>query len=125
MNNQERSVGFDWPALLETALDVGMSVDYFWSLTPKETRMEFKARKKKIKREQDQAAWLAWHIAALSRAKRVPSFSKMVPPPKAKRLTPEEQAARQAEHDDMARRMARSSSRRRRVNKKGRKHGRK
>lgn len=33
---------------------------------------------RRLQMEQDRAAWLAWHMAALQRMKRLPKFDKMI-----------------------------------------------
>lgn len=33
----------------------------------------------RLHREQTERAWLAWHVAVLSRAKKLPPFEKMIP----------------------------------------------
>lgn len=60
------------------------------------------ARNREVEREQQQLAWLAWHIAALSRQKRLPSLRRMLHPVRpARRLSEEEARERRAEFADL------------------------
>ncbi len=48
---------------------------------------------------------LAWHVAAFTRAKRLPGLKELLDPGETKRLTPEEQAQRAAEFERLRARM--------------------
>jgi len=61
-------------------------------LTPRAFNAAMIGASRRIRRERDLAAWQAWHIAALSRSKRLPSLEKMLGK-RGKRQTPREQAA--------------------------------
>jgi hypothetical protein len=87
--------------MLREALAIGLSVDAFWSLTPREMRLHFEAAAIRAEREYQRDAWLAWHIAALSRAKRMPTLKKLLQTDKAKPLRGEELDRRQAEHAEL------------------------
>jgi hypothetical protein len=57
---------------------VGLDPDAFWDKTPFEINFILEARWSGEVRRQNQLAWLAWHIAALSRAKRLPKLQTML-----------------------------------------------
>jgi hypothetical protein len=48
-------------------------------LTPREIAARIKGRVGILQREAQERAWLAWHVAALQRAKKLPDFKKFVP----------------------------------------------
>ena len=73
----------------------------FWSLTPRETYAAIEAVSWRLEREHRRDAWLAWHIAALSRAKRLPALKKLLGSDKAKPLEGEELKRRRAEHQEI------------------------
>ena len=91
----------DWQSLLESALKCGVSVAEFWSLTPRETYAVIEASAWQLEREHRRNAWLAWHIAALSRAKRMPPLQRLIAPGKARALEGEELERRRAEHREI------------------------
>jgi len=91
----------DWQSLLESALKCGVGVLEFWSLTPRETYAVIEASSCRLEREHRRDAWLAWHIAALSRAKRLPPLQRLIAPGKAKALKGEELERRRAEHREI------------------------
>lgn len=66
---------FSWDLFLEIALDVGIGVPEFWSLTMKETTMKIKAAVKMRERERKAAIESAWYGAAFSRMKELPKLS--------------------------------------------------
>lgn len=70
-------------------------------LTPRETYAVLRAAAWKAKQRQRQDAWLAWHIAALSRRRRLPRLSQMMKHPEAKALEGEELEQRREERDEM------------------------
>lgn len=73
-----------------------MSLNYdarlFWELTPREISYMIDAANERQKREHNQNAWLAWHVAALTRMepKKFPNLDQLMhrDPPKPK--TPEQ-----------------------------------
>lgn len=75
-------------------MSLSLHPDRFWQLTPRELLREFKAQAISRTRAHNDQAWLAWHIAALSRvqAKDFPRLSslQMKLPGKSKAQTPEE-----------------------------------
>ncbi len=87
--------------LLVQALHAGVSLSVFWDLTPRETVQTIEAVNWRLEQDQRARAWLAWHVAALSRAKRMPLLSRMVNPPAARRLPPDEAEVRRKEFADM------------------------
>ena len=91
----------DWQSLLEQSLKCGIGVAEFWALTPRETYMVLEAANWRLEREHRRDAWLAWHIAALSRAKRLPALQRLISPGKARALKGEELERRRAEHREI------------------------
>ena len=91
----------DWQSLLEQSLKCGIGVAEFWSLTPRETYAVIKAANWRLEREHRRDAWLAWHIAALSRAKRLPTLQRLIAPGKSRALEGEELERRRAEHREI------------------------
>ena len=91
----------DWQSLLEQSLKCGIGVREFWSLTPRETYMVLEAATWRLEREHRRDAWLAWHIAALSRAKRLPPLQRLIAPGKARALQGEELERRRSEHREI------------------------
>ena len=83
----------------------GASVAEFWDMTPRETYSYLTAFQWRQEREQKQALWQAWHVAYLTRAKRMPSLSKLLHPPQARALHGEELARRRQERDEMLQRI--------------------
>lgn len=79
----------------------GAGVTAFWDLTPRETYAYLTACQWRQEREQQQALWHAWHVAYLSRVKRLPSLKRLLNPPQAKVLRGEELEQRRRERDEM------------------------
>ncbi len=77
----------------------------FWRMTPRETSLAFEAATWRYDRERQRAAWMAGHIAALGRAKRLPSLRRLMGMPVAKKLSEDEAAERAHEHAEMVKRM--------------------
>lgn len=73
----------------------------FWSLTPRETHAALRAAAWQMEQRQRQDAWLAWHIVALSRRRRLPRLSQMMTQPEARALEGEELELRREERDEM------------------------
>jgi len=80
-------------------------VEEFWALTPRETARAFEAARWRQEREQQQQAWLAWHVAALMRSKRLPALQRLMPRPRARRLKGKELERRRREHDEIVRKL--------------------
>jgi hypothetical protein len=58
-------------------VEAGCDPARFWTITPAEAAREMKGRAAMQRREHEQFAWLAWHIEALSRMKKLPPLSDM------------------------------------------------
>ena len=67
---------------------MGLDPSRFWHLTPREASTIMKGASKRLIREQNQTAWLAWHIAALERAKKLPKLETLLIKPKRKEDAP-------------------------------------
>lgn len=93
------------------ALAIGLTVEAFLSLTPRETALTFEAAAKRMERERQRDAWLAWHVAALVRAKRFPPLKRVLGLDKARPLEGEELERRRREHQEIVERMTRSRHR--------------
>ena len=96
---------WDWDTLLADALKAGLSVAEFWDLTPKELRLCFEADQWRQTQQVQRDAWLAWHIAALSRTKRLPPLRQMLLPMEAKPLRGAELERRREEHKKIVERL--------------------
>lgn len=79
--------------------DVGILA--FWEMTPRETVQEIEAANWRLEQDQRARAWLAWHTAALSRARKMPPLARVVNPPEARALRPYEAEARRREFAEM------------------------
>jgi hypothetical protein len=83
------------------ALKCGVSVQAFWGMTPRETAAVIEAAAWRFDQEQRGRAWLAWHVAVLSRMKKIPPLQKLLANPKAKALSGEELEKRRQEFGEM------------------------
>jgi len=94
------------------ALRAGLSVEEFWSLTPRETWMTLEARAWRMEHESERTGelirlaqkmlgWLAWHVAALQRSKRLPALQRLIGGGQTKEMTPDEARERQAEFEEL------------------------
>lgn len=83
------------------ALKCGVSVHAFWEMTPRETMAVIRAAAWQLEQEQRGRAWLAWHIAVLSRAKKVPPLQALLSSPNGKRLEGAELEKRRNEFAEM------------------------
>lgn len=102
---QTSSQEWSWPDLLTDALKSGLSVDEFWRMTPRETRLAFDAANWRVERERRNLAWLAWHVAAMIRSRRLPSLRRLIGMPMAQKLVGDEATKRAREHAEMVGRM--------------------
>ena len=59
-------------------MEAGCDPARFWTITPAEAAREMRGRATVRQREQQQLAWLAWHIEALARTKKLPPLKDMV-----------------------------------------------
>jgi hypothetical protein len=96
------------------ALRAGLGVEEFWRLTPRETHAAIEARAWQLEQEGERATelirlakkiagWLAWHTAALQRAKRMPPLQRLIGGGETRKLTPEEAKKRKAEFEELKR----------------------
>jgi len=68
----------------------------FWRLTYRETQAVIDGAANRFRREHDDRAWLAWHIEALHRSKRLPKLKTLMHnarPAKKRQQTVDEQIA--------------------------------
>ena len=91
--------------MLRQALGFGIPVSEFWAMNVPETQMAMQAAEQREERADEDRAWLAWHIAAFTRSKTMPSLNVALGRNKTRMLTPDEATARQAEMQEMAARM--------------------
>ncbi len=82
-----------------------MSVAEFWALTPRELGAVLDAARWRLQREHERDAWLAWHIAALQRVKRLPDLRRFMGRDKARPLRGAELERRRREHEEIVRRL--------------------
>jgi hypothetical protein len=87
--------------LLVEALRAGIPIGEFWDMTPRETVLVIEAAAWRAEQAQRGRAWLAWHVAALSRATRLPPLSRLFRLPGAKRLEGEDLEKRRREFEGM------------------------
>jgi len=77
-------------------VEAGLDPSGFWRLTLREIGVILEGVASRLKREHNDRAWLAWHIEALARQKKLPKLKDLTPaaPKKGKRRqTVEEQIA--------------------------------
>ena len=73
----------------------------FWNSTPAEIYASIEAYTWGLEQQQQQLAWGVWHIAALTRAKKLPPLSALMKPKDAQPLTDDEKAVREQEFREM------------------------
>ena len=83
----------------------------FWDMTTAETLMALQAAAKRAEMEQRRLAWLAWHIAALQRTKRIPDLNRLLRGHKTVQLKGAELERRRREHAELEGRMGRGRNR--------------
>lgn len=83
------------------ALTMGLSVEAFWELTPREYALHVRAENRRRREAQRRSAWLAWHIAALTRVKRMPGLKRFMGTEKARVLKGAELERRRQEHAEL------------------------
>jgi hypothetical protein len=73
-------------------VESGQDPSHFWRLTLREIAVILDGAASRLKREHNDRAWMAWHIAALSRQKKMAALSELTfAPEKVKRqMTPQE-----------------------------------
>lgn len=74
----------------------------FWDLTPRETFMAIAAAVWREKRAREMDVALAWYIASLSRAKRLPPLKQLLKAKPAKALAGPELEQRRQEFEQMS-----------------------
>jgi len=79
----------------------GLSVVEFWALTPAETIATIEAANWRRDQDQRRDLALAWHIAALTRAKRLPTLKQLLGGGETRKLEGEELEMRRNEHAEM------------------------
>lgn len=62
---------------------MGFDPACFWTLTPRELAVHMEGAGARLRHEHNARAWLAWHIEALSRTKRLPKLKDLTIQPKA------------------------------------------
>lgn len=80
-------------------------------MTPRETMHVIEAVRWRLDQEQRARAWLAWHVAALSRTRTLPPLARLIRPAPAKPLTNEQRQVRKREFDEMRDRWLRATGR--------------
>lgn len=70
-------------------------------MTPREVGAAIEAFAWRMEREHRRDAWLAWHVAALSRAKRLPPLRRLLGGGETRALEGEELERRRRERDEM------------------------
>ncbi len=88
-------------------------MEAFWALTPRETFMVLEAAGRRWEREHRRDAWLAWHVAALGRAKKLPPLQRLLGTKPARTLRGAELAKRQREFEELKRSMGAAYGQRR------------
>lgn len=74
-------------------------------MTPVETMAVLDAAAWRMEREQRMQGWLAWHVAALSRAKRLPPLRRLLRVSDGKSLDGEDLEERRSEFKELRERM--------------------
>lgn len=59
-------------------MECGQDPSLFWRLTLREVRVVIDGAVARMKRDRDERAILAWHIAALSRQKKLPKLKDLI-----------------------------------------------
>lgn len=77
----------------------------FWALTPREVYQVVQAAQWRAERAHRRDGWLAWHVAALTRARRLPELQQMFMSREARPLHGEELERRRREHEEMLERL--------------------
>lgn len=80
---------------------VGLGVDEFWSLTPRELKLALEAGAWQAEQARKRAVQQAWLTAALERSKRMPRLKSLLGDDKAQPLRGAELERRKAEHEAM------------------------
>jgi len=59
-------------------IGLGLDPDQFWRKTGREILAICEGKQIQIRREHNESAWAAWHMAALGRAKKFPTLDSMM-----------------------------------------------
>lgn len=59
-------------------MSLGLDPDAFWRATPRYIAMIIDAKASQFRREHNERAWLAYHVALLGRMKRLPDMRKLM-----------------------------------------------
>ena len=70
---------------------LGYDHDSFWDQTAHTLSLTFEAYNIGKMNEHNERAWLAWHVAALQRTKKIPSLQKLTMKPRIRQSKLEEQ----------------------------------
>ena len=66
----------------------GFDPDGFWRLTPKLYQIHMDGARKRLDREAKEMAWAVWHVAALTRTKKMPRLNQFIPAEKSQSAKP-------------------------------------
>ena len=58
-------------------MGAGMDSQLFWHMTLGEIHNVMKGAAARLRRQHDLAAWVAWHVEALARTKKMPKLERM------------------------------------------------
>lgn len=58
--------------------EAGFDPANFWNLTPREIAAHLDGAARRLRREHNNRAWLAWHAAALTRVKQMPKLESLM-----------------------------------------------
>lgn len=67
-----------WVELHLQWVQAGCDPARFWEVTPREAAREMRGMAYRSRIEQDRIAWLAWHVEALARTKKLPPLKDMM-----------------------------------------------
>ena len=67
--------------MLEIAVQIGLSIDQYWDMTPREFQIHIKAHQKLKKEKRTELLYLAWHTAALTRQEEFPDLKEVLKDP--------------------------------------------
>ena len=87
--------------LLVEVLKCGIPMLEFWEMTPREAMLAIGAANWRAEQKQRGWLWLAWHTAAQSRVKTLPSLASLLQPPETKKLEGAALENRRREFEEM------------------------
>lgn len=100
----DQDIDQPWEQLLEQALEIGINVDQFWHLTPRELAMHARAAAARMQSQSRRDLALAWNAAALMRVAKLPPLTELLDRPGPP--TAQEIAERGHEHAELVARLA-------------------